>query len=269
LRFVLGAAFWMALGASGTLVYTGQLGLEDLRDHLPDGDDLRRVEDVAPEAGPREPARVIYLHRGPLALTGGADASHHNRSSVVFSSGLKDVAMPGFSGPDRTWREVVRCVRTQFAPFAVEVTDVRPEKPGYALVAIGGSPNDLKVDNQRITGLAPFSGGVVPDPVVFAFSKAMRNRVRAICETVAMEVAHAYGLDHTRHCPDVMSYGGDCGAKTFVDRDAACGERADRVCASGQPIQNSFKMMEAVLGLREKMATRAAEAPPAQPFHHH
>jgi len=64
---------------------------------------------------------------------------------------------------------------------------------------------------------------VIARPIVFAFSAQLGNRVRDVCETIGMEVAHAYGLDHGYLCSDVMTYLQPCGAKRFVDKDIRCG----------------------------------------------
>ena len=73
-------------------------------------------------------------------------------------------------------------------------------------------------------GLAPFNGDVIARPVVFAFAAQLGNSVTQVCETIGMEVAHAYGLDHGYLCSDVMTYLRPCGPKKFVDKDVRCGE---------------------------------------------
>jgi len=127
----------------------------------------------------------------------------------------------------------------------------------YALVVVGGVPADVGVANKRVGGLAPFSGGVIPTPIVFAFSGALQNDVQAVCETVGMEVAHAYGLDHAFECKDVMTYLTGCGPKKFVDKDVPCGETEARVCEGGKQVQNSVRHLLGVLG------PRPAPPPPA------
>jgi hypothetical protein len=98
--------------------------------------------------------------------------------------------------------------------------------------------------------MAPFNGGVIPRAVVFAFAAEVRHEVRATCETIAMEVAHAYGLDHEYLCKDVMTYLGGCGSKSFVDKAAPCGEKKRRPCHDGAATQNSYRRLLEVLGAR-------------------
>lgn len=72
------------------------------------------------------------------------------------------------------------------------------------------------------------------------FSRAMKEPTRTVCETAAMEIAHAYRLDHARDCRDLMTYLPRCNARrTFVDQSVPCGEHENRVCGNGKPQQNS------------------------------
>ena len=205
--------------------------------------DLQWVERQVRAAG--DPPRTVYLHRGALTLRPGLDDAHDDRSSMVD----EPVTMPGFTGSDRQWRAMMRCVRAQFAPFDVTITDARPRQPGYVMVAVGGKPHALDMD-PRLTGLAPTrEGGYVPDAVAFVFARSLGNRARAICEVAAHEIAHTYGLDHTTHCADIMSYR-QCGNKRFVDRPMRCGERGARPCDDGAKSQNSFRKLLRILGPR-------------------
>jgi hypothetical protein len=63
-------------------------------------------------------------------------------------------------------------------------------------------------------------------------------------------VGHAYGLDHSNVCKDIMSYGAGCGAKQFLDRPVRCGEHDERDCAGGAATQNSYAHLLAILGPR-------------------
>jgi hypothetical protein len=89
---------------------------------------------------------------------------------------------------------------------------------------------------------------VIPRAVVFAFAAGVNHNVRTICETIGMEVAHAYGLDHAYLCKDVMTYLPDCGTRSFVDKDAPCGEKKKRACHGGAPTQNSYRRLLEELG---------------------
>lgn len=263
LTYLLHAVIWCGLGVVGTLAVTKRFSRSPVE--LSESDDLVRWADVLRDR--QVPPRVIYLQSGPIVLTPGVDASHENRSSVLLANKVTEAKLPGFSGSPEAWQAITRCVKAQFAPFAIEVTDERPTDPGYVMAIVGGHPHDLGME-RKSGGLAPFSGGVIEDPVVFAFASRLGNAPRAVCETITKEVAHAFGLDHGYLCADVMSYLSGCGGKAFVDEDVPCGERHPRTCINGRSTQNSYQMLLSILGPRgnpSKGAARAAALEPAQP----
>jgi hypothetical protein len=180
-------------------------------------------------------------------------------TGVAVREGTGSAKLPGWSGTDKQWKQVMDCVQKLFEPFDVEVVDKRPtDGRDFVLVAVGGRPGDLGVTDQRVGGLAPFHGGVIAKPVVFAFATQLNNDVKTVCETIGMEVAHAYGLDHGYLCSDVMTYLKPCGAKTFVDQDTACGEMEPRNCEGGEPTQNSYRRLLQVLGPTKKVVEKPA-----------
>lgn len=206
-------------------------------------------EQIAPNS-PRSPSRVIYLHKGPIELVGGNDDASQNRSSIVERGDVDRVVMPGFSGSNSQWSSIVKCTSKMFASFDVTVTDALPASKDYILVAVGGKSSALKQkQHNHAGGLAPFiPKAAIPGAVVFAFSSASRNNPRTVCETIGMEVGHAYGLDHGFNCKDTMTYLKRCGSRSFTDKDAPCGENKARVCAGGDATQNSRRYLMDLLG---------------------
>ena len=200
-----------------------------------------------------KPSKVIYLERRGVELKPGDDYAPGGISSVLANAANKPVKTRGFTGSEAKWKSIVSCVSKMFAPFDVTVTDQRPAHDKFMMVLVGGSPVDIGVtDGHHVSGLAPFNGNVIPRAVVFGFAATVDNEPRAVCETIAMEVAHAYGLDHEYLCKDVMTYLRGCGTKTFVNADAPCGESKQRNCEGGKPTQNSFNQLVDVLGARTK-----------------
>lgn len=174
------------------------------------------------------PAKIIFLNRHGGELIGGTDAAADGVSSVVLSGKKDKVLVPKWNGGKRRWARVVACVRDQFKPFDVVVTDERPSGRDFLMAMVGGRAKDIGIHTKHVGGLAPFAGRVIPRAIVFAFSRQLGNRVRAVCEALAMEIGHAYGLDHVYYCPDVMTYLRGCGRKRFRDKSAPCGESKKR-----------------------------------------
>lgn len=197
------------------------------------------------------PSKTVYLERNGIDLKPGEDDAPHGYSSVLQSASNRPARTKGWTGGDAKWKKLVSCVQTMFAPFDVVVTDERPRESSFMMVVVGGKPTDIGMKNsQHVSGLAPFNGSPIPRAVVFGFSATTNNDVRQTCETIAMEVAHAYGLDHAYLCKDVMTYLTGCGAKSFVDQDAPCGEGKKRACEGGTKTQNSYRRLIDVLGAK-------------------
>jgi hypothetical protein len=197
------------------------------------------------------PSKIIYLERRGIELKPGEDDAANGYSSVLKSASDKPARTKGWSGGDAKWKKLVSCVQTMFSPFDVVVTDERPSESNFLMVVVGGKPADIGMKNSHhVSGLAPFNGSPIPRAVVFGFSATTNNDVRQTCETIAMEVAHAYGLDHAYLCKDVMTYLTGCGAKSFVDQDAPCGEGKKRACEGGAKTQNSYRRLIDVLGAK-------------------
>lgn len=217
---------------------------------LPTAQSMVQIKEQIVPGSQRSPSRVIYLHKGPIELLGGDDDASKNRSSIVERGDAERVVMPGFSGSHSQWSSIVKCTRKMFAPFDVTVTDALPASKGYILVAVGGKSTALKQkQHNHAGGLAPFiPNAAIPGAVVFAFSSVSKNKPRIVCETIGMEVGHAYGLDHGYNCKDTMTYLKRCGSRTFTDKDAPCGEHSARVCAGGDPTQNSRRYLMDLLG---------------------
>lgn len=206
---------------------------------------------------PQEPAgpRVVYLNREGASLTAGPDDSDLNVSSVVASSGMESFDVPAYHGSNAAWNSIVSCVQDQFEAYDVEVVDRRPVSGSYVMAMVGGRSGELQATTNALgnsgrpmSGLAPMNGHVIEDAVVFVFARQITSGARVVCETVAHEVAHAYGLDHTMNARDPMSYLPRRARRSFQDQEAQCGERAARVCTDGQASQNSHQELLRTLG---------------------
>ncbi len=216
---------------------------------LPDMDTV--VETIKPDRPPPV-SKIIYLVKEPATFTPGTDDAVNGVSAVVKAHHPQGpVNLPGWRGSKKNWTKLVACVQKLFAPFDVVVTDEEPASVEHIRVAVGGKAKDIGLDDKHVSGLAPFNGEVIPRAVVFAFAAQVNHDVRTICETIGMEVAHAYGLDHEYLCKDLMTYLPDCGARSFVDKDAPCGEKKKRPCHGGAPTQNSYQLLLRALGPRD------------------
>lgn len=193
-----------------------------------------------------EPARTVFLQREAMTVRFGPDDAANGVSSLVASGTTHTI--PRYRGTNKTWKRLVACVEDKFAGLDVRFTDVAPTGNDHVVVKVGGKQRDIGKKGKAIGGLAPFNGKPLNNVIVFAFDQGGRYRTRTNCETIAHEVGHIYGLDHTYHCRDIMSYLQGCGKKTFVERTLACGEHEMRECVASRPGQNSAAHLLEVLG---------------------
>ncbi|MCO4761488.1 MAG: hypothetical protein KC502_08300, partial [Myxococcales bacterium] len=127
-----------------------------------------------PKILPRQTSRIIYLNREGVRLRPGTDNAAHNESSIVRGSGLEVADVPAFSGSQRSWRRIVKCLESKFKPFGVVVTDQRPvHSDNYIMATFGGTARLLgrtRKSSSHTGGLAPFNSRSIPGAVVFIFS---------------------------------------------------------------------------------------------------
>ncbi len=190
--------------------------------------------------------RVIYLNRceGGCTFTPGADDAINNVSQIV--QGTSSIA--AFPYGDEAWDQVVACVADQYALFNVNVTDQDPgDLPHYESV-VAGFAQDIG-QGSGVGGIAPFScGGVLPNSINFTFAESLGSNPQLLCEVIAQESAHVFGMDHVMLCEDPMTYLSGCGPKKFKNIDAPCGESVDRQCQCGAATQNSVQFLTDIFG---------------------
>ncbi|MBI4511217.1 MAG: Ig-like domain-containing protein [Deltaproteobacteria bacterium] len=195
--------------------------------------------------GPGPKHRVIFLNRSGGTFSPGNDDSSQNISSIPRSV----ARIPPWSHGDEKWEEFVACMKDMFGRFDVEVTDVDPGATAHIEAVIGGTPGLVGL-GSNVGGVAPMflDCSVVERAVTYTFSEVFRGDPQSTCQVAAQEIAHSFGLDHEVLCEDPMTYLSGCGAKTFQDKDAPCGEKSARTCMCGGSTQNSVQVLLSVLG---------------------
>jgi hypothetical protein len=205
-----------------------------------------RFDDLA-FAGPGQPPLKVFLNRNGGTYRPGQDDSRQNTSIVPRQTST----IPAWTFGDTRWQQLKDCVTNQFSRFNVQIVVTEPpSNERYVEHVVGGRPEHVGLPNG-VGGVAPidnFNCRVIDVAVNYTFSEVYGGNVQAICETAAQEIAHSFSLDHELHCPDPMTYLGGCGAKTFRDVNAQCGEFQPRACNCNRPSQNSVQIMLEKLG---------------------
>jgi hypothetical protein len=200
--------------------------------------------------------RVVFLNRRGGTYTRGSNNSSTNVSSIPTAS---SVTLPAYEGSEADWQSLMSCVRSQYARFNVQITDVDPGAAMHIEAVVGGSSSALGYASN-VGGVSPFNCGVISRSIVYVFSRAYGS-VRGECEAVAHEIGHSLGLEHEYLCQDPMTYLYGCGNKTFQDAPAQCGTSSAVACQCGSATQNTVQKLLANVG----PATGTSPTPPTTP----
>jgi MYXO-CTERM domain-containing protein len=216
-----------------------------------------RIGDTGPQ-----PRRTLFLNRN-----GGAYSNALLTDSTMNTIGTSGPAaviiqpgvIPPYPGNDTQWAEVVSCVKTFFAEYNVDVVDAEPEPSRkYVEIVVGGRQTDLNYVSPigAVWGVASNDVfcNVSDKGVAFAFAadhppQSQLYGRTALCETIAHEAGHVYGLEHEVLKEDLMSYE-QYDPKDFMNVQSKCGEyeTGPHACSCGtEGTQNSHsKLMDLV-----------------------
>jgi hypothetical protein len=209
-------------------------------------------------------SKIIYLNHTGITLTPGDDDSRTNRSSIVPGQ----VSVPAWNTSAATWAATVTCMKDMFSRFDVTVTDVNPGSTPHMEAVFGGSPQNIGM-GSGVGGVSPFTDdcAVIENSIVFTFTNVFPNDAQVVCEVMAQEVAHSYGLDHEMLASDPMTYLNYNGDRTFKDQTVACGEYQNRPCGIGgstcRANQNSVQLLSQRLGVADRIAPELQIIEPA------
>jgi len=199
----------------------------------------------------RAQSRVIYLNHDGVILRPGDNDSSRQVSSIV----AQPTAITGWDVDDDTWSDTVACIAAIYAPFDVTVTDEDPGDVPHIEAVIGGAPGDVGLPDN-VAGVSPFTTdcSTIERSIVFTFTDVLPDDPRTVCEVMAQEIAHSFGLDHEMLPSDPMTYLDYDGERSFQDEMASCGEYSDRKCGINGTMcrqgQNSVALLKQRLGTR-------------------
>jgi uncharacterized protein (TIGR03382 family) len=205
---------------------------------------------IAPTAKTqRAQTRLIYMNRTGVTLRPGLNNSSLQTSSIVETP----TEITPWEIDDEDWAATMDCMTDMFSRFDVRITDQDPGMTDHLEAVFGGHPNDVGLPDN-VAGISPFTTNcsVVENSVVFTFTDILPDDPRLMCEIMAQEIAHSYGLDHQMLAADPMSYLDYDGDRVFQDEDAFCGEYDLRACGVGGNVcrdtQNSVELLTQRLG---------------------
>ena len=213
---------------------------------------------AAQASPPTAQSRIIYLNRNGATLSPAAtNDSRANRSTIAS----KSTTVPRWNASAEMWGDTVQCMREIFAPFAVQLVTEDPGDVPHIEALFGGSASQFGLA-KGVVGISPFTStcSIIENSIVFTFTEDLaRSSARTICEVMAQEVAHSFGLDHEMLPSDPMTYLPFSGKRSFQNQLSACGESSERPCGIGGSVcraqQNSVAL------LRERLGVADAQGP--------
>ena len=195
-------------------------------------------------------SKTIYLNKNGVTLQPGTNDARTNRSTLATAA----TAIPAWTTSAATWTATVSCVKELFSAYDVAITDVDPGNIPHVEAVFGGSPTQLGMPNN-VAGVSPFTTNcaIIENAIVFTFTNVLpQNDPRLVCEIMAQEIAHAYGLDHELLASDPMTYLDYSGNRAFQNTTASCGEDTARPCgingSTCRANQNSVALLTERLG---------------------
>lgn len=226
------------------------------------------VSQRARPASPANTIRTVYLNRygGTYNIANAATDSATNTANVIAAGDGRPhanaVIPPLESSFD--WPYIVECVKQQYQPYGVIVTESEPSSGDYVEAVVGGDGASTGWSaSSGILGVASADHfcGVTERGIAFSFSSNHRGISRAndeLCATVAHEVGHLLSLEHEIAPRDTMSYVpfASAGAKSFTSEPATCGTDAQNTtncsCAPSGPgqVTSSAMRLATYVGLR-------------------
>lgn len=195
---------------------------------------------------------IVYANPWGARYTRGSHNSSQNTSGILSVSSANISPLPATT---EEWAWLYDCIKGQFAPFNVIVTDQDPGAAEHIEASIGGTPQAIGM-GAGVGGVGPagcsFGGQGIYHSRAVVFNFENQGVGHNMCWTVAQEVGHALGMDHQMLCADPMTYLTGCGfEKTFQDQYSRCGENFERNCQCGNAQQNSFQHIKDLAGIAE------------------
>jgi hypothetical protein len=217
---------------------------------------------------PATMTRTIYLNRngGTYNVTNGMTDAATNTANTI-ASGDGQVHMNAVIPPidaNFDWNYIVQCVKTQYKPYNVIITETEPTSGNYVEAVVGGDGASTGWSaSSGILGVASADNfcGVTEKGIAFSFAHNHIGISRPndeLCATVAHEVGHLLALEHEISSPDTMSYVpfASAGMKSFTNANSQCGTDAQdtnncscMTSGTGQ-VTNSGMRLSQFLGLR-------------------
>jgi hypothetical protein len=218
--------------------------------------------------------RTIYLNKngGTYNIGNGATNSATNAANVIAAGDGRahaNAVIPPIEA-SFDWPYIVACVKQQYAPYNVIVTETEPTSGSYVEAVVGGTGASTGWSaTSGILGVASADNfcGVTEKGIAFSFSSNHVGIAKAndeLCATIAHEVGHLLSLEHEVTSKDTMSYVpfATAGSKSFTDGNGNCGTQPSQPTPCSCPTSGSGEVTDSSLRLGQYLGMRPMETVP-------
>jgi hypothetical protein len=230
---------------------------------------------IAPAIPATPPAtQVIYLNKngGTYHINSGATNAATSTANIAAAGDNRTHANAVIPPIDSSfnWPHVVTCVRQQYQPYNVLVTETRPTSGSYVEAVVGGDGASTGWSaSSGILGVAAADNfcGVTQMGIAFSFATNHVGIAQAddeLCATIAHEVGHLLALEHEATDTETMSYVpfAQAGSKLFTSANGQCGTDAQTLSSCSCPTTGSGQVTNSSLRLKQYVGVRSTDAVP-------
>lgn len=184
---------------------------------------------------PATTTRTIFLNKngGVYNITNGMTDASMNTANVIATGDNHthaNITIPPIDAVFN-WPYIVACVKTQYKPYNIVITETEPTSGNYVEAVVGGDGSTNGFTPQDgILGVASADNfcGVTEKGIAFSFAHnhvGITKQDDELCATIAHEVGHLLALEHEAAAPDTMSYVPFAAShvKSFTTPSSHCG----------------------------------------------
>lgn len=197
-------------------------------------------------------SHILYVNDclpNGCVVQNGSDSSLTDTTSI--SQNGQTITMQPYMHGEAHWNDVITCVKEAFAPFDIQVVteDPGPGTPHYEVMAAGTSAQ-LNPNIMGAGGIAPFISCNAQRNNLLAFVFANQTSSKDyLCNAIAHEAGHVYGLSHSLDARDPMTYMELGERKAWTNSEQTCGTETPQNCRCFPDTQNSFRYLNNTFGL--------------------
>jgi hypothetical protein len=218
--------------------------------------------------------RTIYLNRmgGTYNVAGNATSSATNAVSTIASGDGRahaNAVIPPLEA-SFNWPYIVDCIKKQYKPYNIIVTETEPTSGSYVEAVVGGNGSSMGWSaSSGILGVAAADNfcGVTEKGIAFNFSTNHLGIAKAndeLCTTIAHEIGHLLALEHEIAPADTMSYVpfASVNQKSFTSPSSQCGTDAQNTRNCSCPTTGAGQVTSSGMRLTQFVGLRPIETTP-------